>query len=157
MRAMNGNPKAEIRNPKEARRPKSEWLGRSERVGGDWEDRPMFNEDGLDLPWTIGLHTPHPGPLPVEGRGSRGAGPQALAEACPRVGIALPLRRSSQSIAQDSVARAPRVTLSPRRGEGRGEGCDAAEALRTAQCHNRPSGFGFLSDFGFRISDFARP
>src|SRR5438876_3823983 len=58
----------------------------------------MRNVDGIgDL---LGCHTPHPGPLPVEGRGRR-----AAASHTPSM-------------------RVSRVFLSPQRGEGRGEGCD---------------------------------
>src|SRR5437667_11114751 len=52
---------------------------------------------------SLGCHTPHPGPLPVRGEGEG--------------------RGARSPLFSPELAR---VSLSPQRGEGWGEGCDAA-------------------------------
>ena len=76
----------------------------------------------------MGALTPHPGPLPVEGRGSRAAAAWSMGRRPPRShvlggsGPCTATRRPLRGSAAQATGVASTRPLSPQRGEGRGEG-----------------------------------
>ena len=75
-------------------------------------------------------HTPHPGPLPVEGRGEPDDAPH-LGHSSPH---SLPCTCQRNGLTAENVFRirgsAERGSLSPQRGEGRGEGCERSSGAK---------------------------
>jgi hypothetical protein len=94
--------------------------------------------------------TPHPGPLPVEGRGRRDGGMRSGARSWPRSRLLL-LRSSGLARGKQHtrIPACPSRSLSPERGEGRGEGWADPTCPATLP---RPQPF---SDFVLRPSDVA--
>jgi len=91
---------------------------------------------------TTAIHTPHPGPLPVEGRGRgrgqfRAGGPISSRSDVAGRSVQAPGRGLTLSDCRAPAAR----SLSPQRGEGRGEGWE----------------YGWTSDPGRERSSPMRP
>ena len=129
------NPKSEIRDPKEIRRATVEHADRGH----------------LQRVQVIGAPTPHPGPLPVEGRGGR-AGRLWTDPGQSRVGAAGMETRCQNAAVRLRRFRSPRRdSLSPQRGEGWGEGCEIPQVRASTEFCNRHS------RFGSRISSSIQP
>jgi hypothetical protein len=139
--------KSEIRNPKSERSPKSEARRRHLKPAAvAAHDSRAFRISGfgfdsdfgfaaaalLDLRSVMVMHTPHPGPLPVEGRGGPNRASQARGHMSRRSDV--PGRTPERKHAAQRlgpVCSPRRASLSPQRGEGRGEGCDRAGTQET--------------------------